>query len=310
MGKCTVNKVWFEKTDSLGYKISEWAKEVDKTQIFCIVCSNNIQCEKKGHQALLQHSINDKHKNNCKKFNESTTIMSSGNLELGVYCKQEDASKAELMWTMKSVLCNMSGSSCDGLVELFKAMFPNAVPDKFSLSRSKMSNLITDALGPHFRQIVLDGIQNHSTYYTLMYDETTNSESKKELQVAVRYWCNTKKEIVGGPSDGEDYSVIQTEKGIPSHRFIKHCSSHWLTLGAAAERILEQWEALMHYFKIFVPKHRNEILRTPKFLKISSFIKLVELKPEIIFVVNSAKMFQQFTLTFQRQEPLIHVMYD
>lgn len=116
--------------------------------------------------------------------------------------------------------------------------------------------------------------------------------------------------LKGGPSDGEDYSVIQTEKGIPAHRFIKHCSSSWLTLGAAAERILEQWEALMHYFKIFVPKHRNEILRTPKFLKISSFIKLVELKPEIIFVVNSAKMFQQFTLTFQRQEPLIHVMYD
>lgn len=383
----------------------------------------------------MQHSITDKHKDNCKsklnlkqlhlslvsksssttttEFNESTTVMPSGNLELGVYCKQEDASKAELMWTMKSVLCNMSGSSCDGLVELFKAMFPNAVPDKFSLSRSKMSYLITDALGPHFRQIVLDGIQNHSTYYTFMYDETTNSESKKELQVAVRYWCNTKKEIVvshletffiasatavkieeylmlaldnadlpkekllmlgsdgpnvnkkvfrlvnegiksirghglidigscnihivhnaflkglesygsdvsefvifvyfffkGWPKRWEDYSVIQTEKGIPAHRFIKHCSSRWLTLGAAAERILEQWEALMHYFKIFVPKHRNEILRTPKFLKISSFIKLVELKPEIVFVVNSAKMFQQFTLTFQRQEPLIHVMYD
>ncbi|KAL4085366.1 hypothetical protein QTP88_027225 [Uroleucon formosanum] len=129
-------------------------------------------------------------------FNESTTVIPSGNLELGVYCKQEDATKAELMWTMKSVLCNMSGSSCDGLAELFKTMFPKAVPDKCSLSRTKMSYLITDTLGPHFRQIILDEIQNYSTYYTLMYDETTNSESKKELQVAVPYWCNTKKEIV------------------------------------------------------------------------------------------------------------------
>jgi len=45
----------------------------------------------------------------------------------------------------------MSGSLFDGLAELFKAMFPKAVPDKCSLSRTKMSYLITDALGPHFR---------------------------------------------------------------------------------------------------------------------------------------------------------------
>ncbi|KAL4152998.1 hypothetical protein QTP88_000831 [Uroleucon formosanum] len=402
MGKCTMNKIWFEKTDNLGYKISEWAKQFDKTQIFCIVCSNNIQCDKNGYQAVLQHSKTDKHKDNCKsklnlkqlhlslvsksssvtatEVNESTTVIPDGNLELGVYYKQEDATKAELMWTMKSVLCNMSGSSCDGLAELFKAMFPKAVPDKFSLCRTKMSYLITDALGPHFRQIILDEIQNYSTYYTLMYDETTNSETikieeylmlaldnadlpKEKLLMLGSDEPNVNKKVFrlvnegikssrghglidigscninivhnaflkgldnygsdvsefviivyyffkGWPKRWEDYSIIQNEKGIPFHRFIKHCSSRWLTLGAAAERILEQWEALMHYFKIFVPKHRNEILKPPKFLKIISFLKQLELKPEIIFVVNSAKMFQQFNLTFQRQEPLIHVMYD
>jgi len=66
MVKCTVNKIWFKKTDNLGYNISEWAKQVDKTQLFCIVCSNNIQCDEKGYQAVLQHSITDKHKDNCK----------------------------------------------------------------------------------------------------------------------------------------------------------------------------------------------------------------------------------------------------
>lgn len=75
----------------------------------------------------------------------------------------------------------MSGTSCNGLAELFKTMFPKAVPDQFTLSRAKMSYLITDTLGPYFRRIVLDEFQNYSIYYTLMYDETTNSESKKQL---------------------------------------------------------------------------------------------------------------------------------
>ncbi|KAL4148221.1 hypothetical protein QTP88_002503 [Uroleucon formosanum] len=312
MGKCTVNKIWFEKTDNLGYKISKWAKQVDKTQIFCIVCSNNIQCDKKGYQAILQHSKTDKHKDNCKsklnlkqlhlslmsksssvtatEFNESITVIPSGNLELGVYCKQEDATKAELMWTMKSVLCNMSGSSRDA--ELFKAMFPKAVPDKFRLSRTKMSYLITDALGHGL--IDIGSCNIHIVHNAFLKGLDNYRLDVSEFVILVYYFFK------GWPKRWEDYSIIQNEKGIRSHQFIKHCSSRWLTLGAAAERILEQWEALMHYFKIFVPKHRNEILKTPKFLKIISFLKQLEFKPEIIF----------FNLTFQRQEPLIHGMYD
>lgn len=81
---------------------------------------------------------------------------------------------------MKSVISNKSAASSDGISQIFKSMFPESfVNSSFSLNRTNLSYLITDSLGSHFRQILLDVCQN--TYYTLMYDETTNAERAKEL---------------------------------------------------------------------------------------------------------------------------------
>jgi hypothetical protein len=49
---------------------------------------------------------------------------------------------------------------------------------------------------------------------------------------------------------------------------------------------------------------------TSKYLKIVNALKKPTAKAEVQFVVNSAEVFQRFTLKFQRQEPLIHVLYD
>lgn len=90
---------------------------------------------------------------------------------------------------MMSVLCNMSATSFDGLTDVFKAMFLKAVHDQFTLSRAQISYLITDALGSYFRQIVLEEIQNSSTYFTFLYDEIQTPKVKKKLLIALRFWC-------------------------------------------------------------------------------------------------------------------------
>jgi len=51
-------------------------------------------------------------------------------------------------------------------------------------------------------------------------------------------------------------------------------------------------------------------MKTPKYIQIHNVLNEPTVKAEIFFIINSAKIFQKFTLTFQRQEPLIHVLHS
>lgn len=35
--KCSINKLWFEKIDSGGFKIGEWARLCEKQQTYCVL---------------------------------------------------------------------------------------------------------------------------------------------------------------------------------------------------------------------------------------------------------------------------------
>lgn len=56
------------------------------------------------------------------------TKTSLHTLSIKTYCKNEQAIKAEIIWTIKSVICNMSTTSCDGLSDIFKCMFSDSFP--------------------------------------------------------------------------------------------------------------------------------------------------------------------------------------
>jgi len=107
---------------------------------------------------------------------------------------KESAIKAKLIWCLKSVLSNYSGSSSDGIFNIFISMFGELIPKTFTLGCTKLSYLITEALGPYFKKVVVEECQGK--FYALIYDETTNAESKKELQIAIRFWSNNLKQIV------------------------------------------------------------------------------------------------------------------
>ncbi|XP_065091912.1 uncharacterized protein LOC135712784 [Ochlerotatus camptorhynchus] len=113
----------------------------------------------------------------------------------------------------------------------------------------------------------------------------------------------------GWPARCEDYEKIQSEVGVPTHRFIKHVSSRWLTMEQAAERVIEQWPAVTKYFTDFIPKKRASLAKKANYLKIRKFISNSTMKAELLFVTESARIFTKFTGMFQREEPLIHVMY-
>lgn len=208
--KCTVNEKWLEDEDSNGRLIKEWCKikidEKNEKSAFCIVCHSILACSSKGKQALLQHALTVKHKDNVKiKLNErqlqlrgqsvasGTSGISNSNI-LQVFNVQDSVIKAELLWALKVVLHNMSGTSCDNIGQLFDCMFNCDISKKFSMARTKFGYYVTEALGPHFREQMLDDIANE--YFTICYDETTNNESKKEMQIKLRYFSECEGRIV------------------------------------------------------------------------------------------------------------------
>ena len=105
----------------------------------------------KGFQCLTQHANSQKHKK------ESATKLDLKQLKLTtgpdlpqsstqcqalpsaaiqeavtMYAPCDQATVAELMWTLYSIAHNYSFSSCDGLIDVFKVMFRNtSLPQPF-----------------------------------------------------------------------------------------------------------------------------------------------------------------------------------
>lgn len=74
-------------------------------------------------------------------------------------------------------------------------MFPYNVAEHFTMSKSKVSYLLSDGLGPHFRRQLCTEIRESKTPFTLQYDETANSQNRKQCDLLLRYWSDIKGEI-------------------------------------------------------------------------------------------------------------------
>lgn len=212
MPKCSLRDDWFFKDDMQGYKVSDGGRKTNCcSEIFCSVCICTVDV-KKGFQSLSQHAATKKHKQNAgiklnvKQLKLTTTSMIEKNSQtedtlaensklttfsaIHLYSISDQSVVAELIWALKVVSSNYSFASSDGIVEVFQTMFSDAIPKGFSMSRSKLTYLITDALGPYFREELIKDIGNEC--YSIIYDETTNSEGNKELQVLIRYYSTSK----------------------------------------------------------------------------------------------------------------------
>lgn len=194
-----------------------WCKQISDEEVHCLICNKNISCVKKGLEALTQHENTTVHKDSTGLKLSSTRLLlkpKEGASTLAVIpsvissepqnslattsklqlCHRREAStKAELLFAMKMVQGNISTTFADDLGCIFRAMF-TTVPEGFSLGRTKLSYLITEALGPYFRKALLTDAKQ--SFYALLYDETTNNAGKKELQFRIRFWSQDEDQIV------------------------------------------------------------------------------------------------------------------
>jgi len=117
-------------------------------------------------------------------------------VSLELMCRTDAATRAEIVWALKVVTSNYSFRSCD-ITSVFKVMFPNVeVIEKMTMGKTKTRYFITHAIGPYFYQILIEDVTTGGLYYTLLYDETCNTENKKELQIDIRYWSTTQNKVI------------------------------------------------------------------------------------------------------------------
>ncbi|KAE8741989.1 hypothetical protein FOCC_FOCC012469 [Frankliniella occidentalis] len=406
--KTTVGSDWLGRKDSTGNPISVWCKQLTPTTVFCQLCTSTIDCASKGFQAITQHTTMLKHQKNIKdKLNPNqlrigllpaaeptaTTAPPSAvpNVRLSCFNKQDETTKKELLWVLKCTLSNYSAKSCDGVGEIFEAMFGSESVGNFTLGRVKMAYIQTDCLGPYFYYNMVVG-DAADAYFTLCFDETTNDKGLKELRHAfavtildflmkalknaklplcklIMLGCdgpNVNKSVISKmnaaikkeypdskgmldigtcnlhvvhnsfkkalhvfstdvsevlldiyyifddfPSGVEDFNKILVKLEIPVHSILKHVPSRWLSICGPGKRLLEQWPAFTEYFLKYLPTQSSsaDLAKLARYTKIRTYLKDPTMTAKISFAIESAQLFEKFSLCFQKNDPIIHVLY-
>ena len=97
--------------------------------------------------------------------------------------------------------------------------------------------------------------------------------------------------------------------------FIKHVQSRWLTLITAVKRVLICWDGVEKYFLVELPrimakeKKEASLKKNERYKRICQNLKNPETFVQLHFLQNLESVFHPFLTLFQREEPLIHILY-
>ena len=101
-------------------------------------------------------------------------------------CGGKQTLTSKVLWAMHCVESHYSFHSCEGIVDLFKLMFPgHPVAETFSCGETKCRYLCQFGLAPHFSSLLKSRLNKDSEY--VLFDESMNSKTKnKQLDLHVR----------------------------------------------------------------------------------------------------------------------------
>ena len=168
----------------------------------CTVCHKSIELYSSGRSALTDQAKGKKHKEIIEKrkvfFKTSSTraeekknvsndVESQKTLDMHLY--NSDTIKAEIIWTLKSVMNGFSVRSNDELNETLSAMFPDSkIAGSFSMARTKSMYAINHGIYPYFKSLLLSSL-SQSNILVYSFDESLNNIAQTcEMDLYVRYW--------------------------------------------------------------------------------------------------------------------------
>ena len=103
--------------------------------------------------------------------------------------------QAEGLWAFKLAEQDWSFRSCDGINQLFHRMFQSETSEKFTIGCTKMSYVVRNGLGPAVLEEISKGINASIRCITLLLDETTTAQVKKQSDLLIQYWSEELDEV-------------------------------------------------------------------------------------------------------------------
>ena len=200
-------EAWLNLKDKNNVELSLWLSRLSNTHAYCNLCAKSLKYASQGSQSFMNHSSTSDHKG------VSDARFSSNQVHIAVKRKQttiassltspkspkvivldpsldDKVASAEAMWLFKVAEEDYSLRSCDNTPKLFQSMFPeDPISKRFTMSRTKASYAIGDGLGPLVAKEICQALQDSEGTFTLMFDETTTLQKRKQMDLLVRFWC-------------------------------------------------------------------------------------------------------------------------
>nr|XP_037268146.1 uncharacterized protein LOC119159479 [Rhipicephalus microplus] len=200
------NKDILEATDPNGDVISVWCRQMSEDSGFCTMCNQTISCKQHGVSAIMRHATNKRHIEATRQHRDASgllkrqsTIQSCLDFTPKMVISPSDlVTQAETIFVVGMTLKGVPYSWADTATMLYPKMFPDSeVAKKFSCKRSKASYIVSDGLGPHFKQLVVDELNRPDTFYSIAIDETPIPEQRcQQMDVVVRYYSSVAKRVL------------------------------------------------------------------------------------------------------------------
>ena len=183
------------------------SKDKDNTKARCTCCRKTIELASSGRSALTDHARGKRHiaivdkrkklfkpksKPSTEESTESSgeTIVSNVQSQktLEMHFHNADCIKADIIWTLKSVLGGFSVHANDDLNETLSAMFPGSkIARNFSMARTKTLYVINHGIVPYFKSLLLSSI-NTSDIHVYSFVESLNEVTQTcEMDLYVQY---------------------------------------------------------------------------------------------------------------------------
>ena len=109
-----------------------------------------------------------------------------------------DVIRAEVLWTLKVVMCHYSINNCNDISATFEAMLPDSgFATTFTCGAAKCAYLSCFGLAPYFHEQLVDMVRS-TACYLISFNECMNRISQnKKMHFIIRYWDgNTNKVAV------------------------------------------------------------------------------------------------------------------
>lgn len=132
--------------------------------------------------------------------------------------------RAEVVWALSCAQKNYSFASNVSLSSIFKVMFPDSkIAAAYSMSETKIRYIIQFGIGPYVLEKLIFDLKD--TPFTFKFDETTNSQVKKQYDGYVQYYSKQHQQIINHYAGS---------------LFLGHCT---------AEQLKDHFMAFMHKLK-------------------------------------------------------------